>query len=394
MAAKLGGDLFERFGLPPVLGELVLGILIGNAHLLGFSVFDGFANNLTLEMMAELGVIVLLFQVGLESSVGEMRRVGFTSLVVAVFGVIAPFALGWLVSSWLLPQQSVFVHAFVGATLTATSVGITARVLKDLNRVKSREAQIILGAAVIDDVLGLIILSVVTGIITAAAGNGGSGIPAVGVIWRVGKATLVLIGALLIGTFVLPHYFKLGLRLRGTGVFLSFCLLVCFGLAYVAGRVGLAPIVGAFAAGLILDKVQYQGFEDRGEHGIEELISPIAVFLVPIFFVRMGTLVDLTTFGQSSILGFAGAVTVAAIVGKQACSLAIWDTQTDRLAIGLGMIPRGEVGLIFAGMGAKLMLDGQPVVSASTYSAIIIMVVVTTLVTPPLLKWSLLRKER
>ena len=162
-------------------------------------------------------------------------------------------------------------------------------------------------------------------------------------------------------------------------------------MAYISGKVGLAPIVGAFAAGLVLDKVQYQGFEERGGHNIEDLISPIAVFLVPIFFVRMGTLVDLTTFAKIGILGFAGMLTLAAIVGKQACSLAIFDRVTNRLAIGLGMIPRGEVGLIFAGIGASLMLNGHAVVSPETYSAVIIMVIVTTLFTPPLLKWSLQR---
>ena len=393
LAAKLGGDLFERLGLPPVLGELVLGILIGNLRLFGISVFDGFARSITLEILAELGVIILLFQVGLESTIREMRKAGFTSLLVAVFGVIVPFGLGWLVSIWFLPEETEYVHAFIGATLTATSVGITARVLKDMNKTSTREAQIILGAAVIDDILGLIILSVVTGLIAAAAHTSGGGISLLGVAWIIGKSVIFIGAALVIGIYVLPHYFRFAFRLRGTGVFLSFCLLVCFGLAYISGKIGLAPIVGAFAAGLILDRVQYQQHEERTGHQIEELISPIAIFLVPIFFVRMGTLVDLTTFGKVGILGFAAVLTLAAIVGKQACSLAVFDRITNRLAIGLGMIPRGEVGLIFAGIGASLMLNGHPVVSPETYSAVIIMVIITTLVTPPLLKWSLQRGD-
>ncbi|MEW5995615.1 MAG: cation:proton antiporter, partial [Candidatus Zixiibacteriota bacterium] len=150
----------------------------------------------------------------------------------------------------------------------------------------------------------------------------------------------------------------------------------------------------AFAAGLILEEVYYKNFRERGEHGLGELIAPISIFLVPIFFVRMGMLVELSTFGQVEILGFAAVMTAAAIVGKQACSLAIFDKQTNRIAVGLGMIPRGEVGLIFAGIGAKLVLDGQPVVSSGTYSAVVIMVIVTTLVTPPALIFSLLRKDR
>ncbi|PWB74598.1 cation:proton antiporter [candidate division GN15 bacterium] len=394
LAAKLGGDLFERLGLPPVLGELVLGIVIGNLRLFGIPVFDGFARSITLEILAELGVIILLFQVGLESTVQEMRKVGWTSLLVAVFGIAAPFALGWMVSNWFLPEETIYVHAFIGATLCATSVGITARVLKDLDKATTREAHIILGAAVIDDILGLIILSVVTGIISAAAHSSADGVSFGTVLWIVAKATLFLFGALAIGSFLVPQVFKFALRLRGTGVFLSFCLLVCFGLSYLSGKAGLAPIVGAFAAGLILDKVPFQAVEDRGKHYIEELIAPIAVFLVPIFFVRMGTLVDLTTFSHISILGFAAVLTLAAIVGKQACSLAIFDRTTNRLAVGLGMIPRGEVGLIFAGIGASLVLNGHPVVSPQTYSAVIIMVIVTTLVTPPLLKWSLQRGAR
>jgi len=193
---------------------------------------------------------------------------------------------------------------------------------------------------------------------------------------------------------VLPHYFRFAFRLKGKGIFLSFCLLVCFLLSYLAGEVGLAPIVGAFAAGLILDKVQYQDFSDRGEHRIEELVAPIGTFLVPIFFVSMGMAVDLTTFAHVEILGFAGVMTLAAILGKQVCGLAVFGRGIDRLSIGLGMIPRGEVGLIFAGIGAKMFLNGEPVVTASTYSAVVIMVIVTTLVTPPVLKMSMLRKSR
>ncbi|MEW6049690.1 MAG: cation:proton antiporter [Candidatus Zixiibacteriota bacterium] len=394
LAAKLGGDLFERFGQPPVLGELVFGMLLGNLHLVGIDVFAGFRESLPLEILAELGVVILLFEVGLESSVGEMMKVGLSSFLVALFGVTAPFFLGWGVGAIFLPHESIYVHIFLGATLTATSVGITARVLQDLGKTKTREAQIILGAAVIDDVMGLVILAVVAGIIAAAAHQTGDGVSLLMIAWIIGKATLFIVGAVMVGSFVLPHYFKLGVRLKGKGVFLSFSLLVCFGLAYIAGKVGLAPIVGAFSAGLILDKVYYQEFTDRGEHKLEELIAPIGTFLIPVFFVRMGALVDLTTFADVTILGFAAVLTIAAVIGKQVCGLAIFDRITNRWAIGLGMIPRGEVGLIFAGIGAKLILDGEPMVSSGTYSAVIIMVIVTTLVTPPLLKWSLLRPAK
>ena len=393
LAAKLGGDLFERFHQPAVLGELIIGMIIGNLHLVGFHAFEPLINNLTLEILAEIGVIILLFEVGLESSVKEMMQVGVTSFMVAIFGVVAPFFLGWGVSIFFLPEESIYVHVFIGATLTATSVGITARVLRDIGKIQTKEAKVILGAAVIDDILGLVILAVVTGIISAVS-SGGEGISSMAIFWIIGKAVLFVVGAIVVGSFLLPTYFKLAVKLKGKGVFLSFCLLVCFTLSWLAGKVGLAPIVGAFAAGLILDDVHYREFKRMGEHDIEELIKPISVFLVPIFFVRMGMMVDLTTFAQIEILGFAAVMTLVAIIGKQACSLAIFDRTTNRIAIGLGMIPRGEVGLIFAGIGAKLMLNGHPVISTSTYSAVVIMVIVTTLVTPPALKASMMRGHK
>ncbi|MEA1981268.1 MAG: cation:proton antiporter [candidate division Zixibacteria bacterium] len=394
LAAKLGGDIFERFSQPAVLGELIIGMIIGNLHLVGFDGFEYFKNDLILEVLAELGVIILLFEVGLESTVKEMMKVGLTSFMVATFGVVAPFFLGWGVGAWFLPQESIYVHIFIGATLTATSVGITARVLKDIGKIQTKESKIILGAAVIDDIMGLIILAVVAGVITAVSSGSGDGISSIAILWIISKAVLFIVGAIILGGIILPHFFNLAFKLKGKGVLLSFSLLVCFLLSYIAGKIGLAPIVGAFAAGLILDEVHFSKFRERGDHGIEELIEPIAVFLVPIFFVRMGMMVDLTTFGQVEILGFAAVMTIAAIVGKQVCSLAIFDKTTNRIAIGLGMIPRGEVGLIFAGIGAKLMLDGHPVVSSSTYSAVVIMVIVTTLVTPPALKIAMLRGDK
>jgi Kef-type K+ transport system membrane component KefB len=394
LGAKLGGDLFERFSQPAVLGELIMGMIIGNLHLLGLDVFEPFKHDITLEILAQIGVIILLFEVGLENTVKDMMSVGVASFMVAVFGVIAPFFLGWGVGVWFLPDSNTLVHVFIGATLTATSVGITARVLKDIHKIDTKEAKIILGAAVIDDILGLVILAVVSGIITAAAAGGDGGISSGAILWIVAKAVLFIVGAVVIGSVVLPTYFKFGFRLRGKGVFLSFCLMVCFLLSYVAGEVGLAPIVGAFAAGLILDKVHYKEFSDAGEHGIIELIEPISTFLVPVFFVSMGMAVDLTTFGHVEILGFAAVMTLAAIIGKQVCALAVFDKSINRVAIGLGMIPRGEVGLIFAGIGASLILDGQPVITSSTYSAVVIMVIVTTLVTPPVLKYSLLRGDK
>jgi Kef-type K+ transport system membrane component KefB len=334
----------------------------------------------------------LLFEVGLESTVGQMLKVGLPSLVVATLGVITPFALGWGVGAWLLPGHSVYVHAFLGATLCATSVGITARVLKDLGRLQTPEARIILGAAVLDDVMGLVVLSVVTGMIGAT--DRGSSFSLVSVAGIILKAAAFLAVSLFLGVRLSPKLFHLASKLHASGVLLALGLAVCFLLSWIADLVGLAPIVGAFAAGLILEDVHYSYFVDRGEHPLADLIQPISGFLAPVFFVLMGIRTDLRAFASPGVIGLAAALVFAAILGKQACSLGVWGRGVDRLTIGLGMIPRGEVGLIFANIGASLTLAGEPVIDRGTFSAVVVMVIVTTLVTPIALKFSLERKVR
>ncbi|MBI3986992.1 MAG: cation:proton antiporter [Lentisphaerae bacterium] len=389
VVAKFGGELAVRLGQPAVLGELIGGVFIGNLTLLGFSGFESFKTDLSVDMLSRIGVLILLFEVGLESTVGQMLKVGLSSLFVATLGVAVPFALGWGVGAWLLPEQGPYVHAFLGATLTATSVGITARVLKDLDRSRSGEARVILGAAVIDDVIGLVILAVCTGVI-AAADRGGS-LAAGDVGLTLVKAVGFMVGSLLLGVLLSKRLFSLASKLRARGVLLATGLALCFLLSWIAGAIGLAPIVGAFAAGLILEDVHYRNFVDRGERGLEDLIHPISSFLVPIFFVVMGMRTDLSSFLQPGVLGLAAALTVAAIVGKQACAFGVLGKGIDRLSVGIGMIPRGEVGLIFANIGLALTVGGQRIISEATFSAVVVMVIVTTMVTPPALKWSLSR---
>ena len=388
-AAKLAGHLAVRIGQPAVLGELVAGVLLGNADLIGIGWFHGIEADTTVDILARLGVVILLFEVGLESTVSDMVRVGLPSLLVAVLGVVTPFALGWGVGALMLPHESAYVHAFLGATLTATSVGITARVLKDLNRSQSAEARVILGAAVIDDVLGLVILAVVTGVIAAADRGTALSYAEIGLV--LGKAVGFLFGALLLGMYVSPRLFGLASRLSGGGVLLATALVFCFGLAYAASIIGLAPIVGAYAAGLILEDAHFRPFAGRGELQLEQLVHPLSTFLVPVFFVLMGMHVDLAAFARTDVLGLAALLTVAAIVGKQACSIGAIGP-LDRLSIGIGMIPRGEVGLIFANIGLGLTLAGERIVDEGIFSAVVIMVIVTTMVTPPLLKWSMARR--
>ncbi|OQX91426.1 MAG: hypothetical protein B6D58_08180 [candidate division Zixibacteria bacterium 4484_95] len=395
MAAKIGGDLCERVKQPAVLGELVFGVILGNIYLLGFGGFEQIKHHISIEILAEIGVIILLFEVGLETSIKEMLSVGLVSFLVAILGVVTPFLLGWGVSVWFLPEASIYVHIFIGATLTATSVGITARVLSDMGRLRYRESKIILGAAVIDDVLGLVILSIVTGIISAAGSGNGGGISSLAVLLIILKAFLFIFGSLLVGSFLAPRIFSFVSKMRGAGLLISFALMFCFLLAYFAKIIDLAPIVGAFAAGLILEDVHYRSLTLKGEAELSVLLKPIAAFLVPIFFVNMGIRVDLTSFTNFSILGFAIVLTLVAIIGKQVCSLGVlFEKKINKWVVGIGMIPRGEVGLIFAGIGSKMILNGIPVIDSSTFSAVIIMVILTTLITPPVLKAVFLKGHR
>ena len=389
IAAKLGGDLATRLRQPAVLGELCAGVLIGNLTLVHLGWFEPIEGDPAVDLLARLGVLILLFEVGLESTVQQMLRVGVAAFAVAVVGVVAPFALGWGVGALLVPELGPYVHAFLGATLSATSVGITARVLKDLGASQRDEARIILGAAVIDDVLGLVVLAVVGGVIVAAGQGSSLSIGETALI--VGKASAFLVGSLALGVVLAPRLFRLASHLRARGVLLAVGLVVCFTFSWLASAIGLAAIVGAFAAGLVLEDVHYQDFARRGEHGLEELLEPLSSIMVPFFFVLMGMRTDLRAFADPEVLALAGALTLAAIVGKQACSLAVWGRPVDRLSIGIGMVPRGEVGLIFANIGLTLTLDGKPIISPSLYSAVVVMVIVTTLVTPPALTWSLRR---
>ena len=389
LGARLGGALAERLGQPHVLGELLAGVVIGNLGLLGWHGLDGLREVAGLELLAQIGVLFLLFEVGLASDVGQMLAVGGSALLVATLGVIAPIGLGFLVSRAFFPGHHPLTHWFVGATLCATSVGITARVLADLGRTKSREGRIILGAAVIDDVQGLLVLAVIKGNIDSVAR--GRVFDTTSALLVVAKAAAFLAIAVALGRSISSRVFRLGARLRGEGVLLSLALAFCFSSAWLAGSLGLAPIVGAFAAGLVLEEVHYRDLRarDRAGRDVQTLLRPISTFLVPVFFVLMGLRVDLSVFGQAGILGFTAALIAVALVSKQACSLGVLDRGTDRLAVGLGMIPRGEVGLVFAGIGSGLMIGAERVVDPMIFSAIVAMIAATTLLTPPLLAWRL-----
>ncbi|HKY33460.1 MAG TPA: cation:proton antiporter [Candidatus Polarisedimenticolia bacterium] len=382
MAAKLGASLCERIGQPAVLGELLGGVLLGNLHLVsGVEFFLPFRDDPFLDIFARVGVIVLLFEVGLHTRVKDLMSVGPSSTLVAAIGVAVPMGLGFLVGEWLLPEASTNAHLFLGATLAATSVGITARVLKDLGRLERRESRIVLGAAVIDDVLGLIILAVVSGIVTA-------GTITFSEVARISLVSLAFFaGAILAGPAFMRTFVSYVARLPVQGMKTITALSFCFFLAWLADVIGLAPIVGAFAAGLVLEESTMERFS--AQRPLRELIEPFVTLFVPIFFVLMGLQVKLETFADPSVLGLASAITAAAILGKQACSLGVLERGLDRITIGVGMIPRGEVGLIFASIGR-----GLGVVDDTLFTATVIMVIVTTFMTPPLLKLTMAAHDR
>lgn len=387
LAAKAGGELFERLKQPAVLGELAVGVVIGNLHLAGVTGLDFLRGEHVLDVLAEIGIILLLFEIGIESTVPQMLRVGWSALLVAVIGVVVPSILGYGTAHFFFPAESGYAHLFVGIILCATSVGITARVLQDLRKTKTPEAKVILSAAVIDDVLGLIVLATVSGMI--AASNAGTFMGMGAIAWISGKALLFLVASILIGRWLAPRIFSMATRLKSRGLLLPLSLSFCFLLSYLSVLAGLAPIVGAFTAGLILENVHYEELATRERKQLEDLLHPISSLLLPVFFVLMGLKVDIRAFLDVGVLAFAGVLTICAIIGKLACGAGVLVRGINRVAVGCGMIPRGEVGLIFAGIGLTLAINGHPVVSPAIYSGVVIIVMVTTLITPVLLKWQL-----
>ncbi len=388
VAAKVGGELFERLHQPPVLGELLFGIVLGNLSLTGIDVFEALKTEPFLAIAAEIGVILLLFEVGLQSDIDELLAVGSSAIGVAVLGIIAPIVLGYAVSSLFMPEDAAwYVHLFVGATLAATSVGITARVLRDIGKMAAPEAKIILGAAVVDDILGLIVLAFVLALVRSADAGGAIEVSPLPMLMIVGKAVGFLVGSILLGRLIIVRLMRVVQLARSKSMPIVLSVAYCFLMAALAELVGLAGIVGAFAAGLVIDDAIKRHFGDKMEdYKIDGLIEPVSAIFVPVFFVYMGLQVDLLSFAHSDVLIFAGVLSVVAVVSKQICSLGVFEMGLNRWAVGIGMIPRGEVGLIFAGVGATAMVAGAPVFSNDTFSAIVAMVMLTTLATPPLLK--------
>jgi Kef-type K+ transport system membrane component KefB len=403
LASKLGGELSKRLNFPPVLGELVGGVVVGVSalHLLMFSESGARASDSALmsvlqfifhlspdaltsifhsqseviSVLAELGVIILLFEIGLESDLRQLQAVGYQATIVAVVGVAVPFAAG-TIGLMMLFHVPVIPAIFAGAALTATSIGITSKVLSELGHLKSKEGQIIVGAAVIDDVLGIIVLAVVASL--AKTGE----VDILNVVYLIFSASIFLLGSILLGKFFNKSFVAIADKLQTRGQLVIPALTFAFFMAFVANAIHLEAILGAFAAGLVLDET-----DKRKE--LDKQVVPIADILVPIFFVTVGARADLGVLNPTNAdnrtgLIIAAFLIVVAIVGKVVTGWSVvGQPQLNRLAIGVGMIPRGEVGLVFAGIGSASGVLDKPL-----EAAIITMVILTTFLAPPLLRFA------
>ncbi|NES95015.1 MAG: cation:proton antiporter [Desertifilum sp. SIO1I2] len=402
LASKIGGEICARIDLPPVLGELVGGVIVGVSALnllvfpeggitganslviqliqLTAGLTPEAANNLfitqseVISVLSELGVIILLFEIGLESDLKELIKVGPQAAVVAVVGVVAPFVAGTAGLVYIF-HIAVIPSVFAGAALTATSIGITAKVLAELQKLSSKEGQIIIGAAVLDDVLGIIVLAVVASLAKTGEVKVGN------ILYLIVSAGVFLIGSVWLGRFLSPYFIGIVNKLKTRGQLLISALIFTFVLAYIGAAINLEAILGAFTAGLILA-------ETDKRHELEEQIVPIADMFVPIFFVVVGAKTDLSVLNPAVPSNREGLIIALfligiAIIGKVVTGLTVFGAGPDinKLAIGVGMIPRGEVGLVFAGVGAE-----SGVLSDALDVAIIMMVILTTFIAPPLLR--------
>lgn len=397
--AKIAGGI-ERYGHPSVVGELLGGMGLSFLALFGWGIITDMRQSLPIQFLAEFGAVLLLFQIGLESNIDNMRRVGGRALGVALVGVIVPFALGaYILGPLVFPGLPAITYLFIGAALVATSVGITASVYQAVGITNHRGSQTVLGAAVIDDILGLLILAIVS-----ALASGGS-VNLSFLVLLAGKAALFLGLAIALGDILARTISKLFCMINtGTGMKMALAIIIALVYAYLASLVGLAPIVGAFAAGLILDRVHFQSFNlpdvaydlknirgfNDAEHDeidrlirkhqdmhVEELIRHVGMLIVPIFFVYTGLMIDAASLLSPSVYVAAIIISVGAILGKMAAGLMAEGSYIHKLFVGTSMIPRGEVGLIFAATG-----KGLGVIPDNVFSAIILVILITTLLPP------------
>lgn len=374
--ADICGFIFERLGMPEILGEIYAGILLGNLALMGidFNLSELLRSSEFMEYSSELALVLLLFLVGLESDMRELLKVGRNAVMVAVGGVALPIIMG-IGACAALGFATGLEGWFVGAMLAATSVGITAKILGENGLLKTRSAEVILGAAVIDDVLGIMLLAVLASVVVTGE------VAPLDLLWIIAKALLFFAGALLIGQRLMPGVVHIVALNKHSSVWTGFALCLALAFAQLAAFAGLAPLIGAFVAGLLLDDVDFRVGDALQKHTLEELVKPISDIMITIFFVGIGAQVQLETLLDPHILLIIATLTAVAVVSKGAAGFLVTGRGYDRLGIGFGMIPRGEVGLVFAAFAFT-----HEVFNPETYSALVMVVLLSTLVGPILLK--------
>jgi Na+:H+ antiporter len=374
--ADLCGSIFERLGMAEILGEIYAGILLGNLTLIGveFNLSNLIRSSEFMVYSTELALVLLLFIVGLESDMRSLLKVGRNALAVATTGMVLPIALG-LAAGAVLGFGTGIQGWFVGAMLAATSVGITAKLLGDSGLVNTRSAQVILGAAVIDDVLGILLLAVLASVVVSGE------LSFLSLLWIIAKALLFFLGALLIGQKLMPGVVHIVSLNKHSSVWTGFALCLALAFAQLAHFAGLAPLIGAFVAGLLLDDMDFHVGDALQKHRLEELVKPISDIMITIFFVSIGAQVQLETLLDPATLLLIASLTAVAILSKGVAGFAVRGPGYDRPGIGFGMIPRGEVGLVFAAFAFA-----QHVFDAKMYSALVLVILLTTLAGPILLK--------
>ncbi|MCX7928797.1 MAG: cation:proton antiporter [Patescibacteria group bacterium] len=406
------GSIFEKIGLPAVLGELTAGITLSAFAYLGVKPLQFIPEQEVFKFLAELGAIILLFKIGLESNIAKLSKVGLKAVLVATTGVVAPFLVGtYFLGPILFPDESYVTYMFIGASLVATSVGITASIFSDLKILKCVSCQTVLGAAVIDDVLGLFVLAIVTAIAE-------HGTVDINLITSLALKTFgFLAGAIVLGNMIAKSvsYFFANIN-TNVGMKLSIAFSFALIYAYVASLAGLAPIIGAFCAGLVLDAVHFKSFsepsfvkdltaikglkskikervnriiEKHSHTHVEDLIDTLGFVLVPIFFVFTGLQIDFGTLLNPKLYFYAFILGIAAILTKFISGFVAQGTWNEKFLVGISMVPRGEVGLIFASVGKSL-----GVLSSEIFSVIVIVIVLTTFVAPPFISYFAKRMQK
>jgi len=364
LVAKIAAEISDRIHVPAVIGEIAAGIIIGP------SVLGLVSGSDMLFVLAEFGVIFLLIQVGLETDVAELRSVGRASMLVAIIGVALPMALG--IGAGFVIGESTNTALFIGAALTATSIGITARVFGDLRALATVEARTVLGAAVVDDVLGLIILTVVTRIVE----QGSVGFTTIAT--TIGLAVGFLVFTSVFGFATFPKIFSLiGKFSHSTATVSVTAIGMALAFSVLADKANLAPIIGAFVAGLALRRI---GTSER----VERDVASLGQIFIPVFFLYIGITTDIQAMFDLRVIAIALLLSAVAIIGKIAAAIGALGSQSDKLVIGFGMLPRGEVGLIFATIGLKV-----GALNEELYGSVLFVVLITTLLAPPLLRWRL-----